>query len=253
MSRRGPLLVTAAAAAALLTARLRRRLTSRRSVAAQPTEVNLLPPEETVKVHRSGPASSVQEAELLVERTALERIWTPDSLELLARGYWAFMRRVSLGVIRVLYAPDSRTVTILSRIPLLRFATPEYEAADGVGRVTWPVVGGMLVAREGRGQGHLRVQVKRCDRDGVDDEADAQRDEVRLIARVEVENFYPGLRGGGWFSRWGAWFYAQTQLRVHVIFCNAFLRSLPKLDFPDIDTTSMPSDGVAHEPAGTPA
>ena len=50
------------------------------------------------------------------------------------------------------------------------------------------------------------------------------------------------MRGRGRFARLGAWFYAQTQLRIHVIICNAYLRSLPRLDFPDIDRTEMPSD-----------
>ncbi len=206
------------------------------------TEINIIDPGETVKVSPSGPASSVQEAEIVVRRDFLERIWTPDSLELLARAYWAFLRRAFLGTIRVIYTHDSRTVTAFGRIPLLRFGAPQYETAEGSGRVTWPVDSGILVARDGRGKGHLRVQVERCDRDGVDDEIDAQKDEVRLIARVEVSNFYPGLRGSGWFSRWGAWFYAQTQLRIHVIVCNAFLRSLANLDFPDVDRSSMPSE-----------
>lgn len=221
--------------------------------ANQPTEVNILDPGDEVRVSAKGPAGSIQEAEILVQRDTLERIWTADSIELLARGYWAFLRNVSLGLIRMTYAHDSRTVTILNRIPLLKFANPEYEASEERGRVTWPVVGGILVAREGRGQGHLRVEVRRCDRDGVDDEADALLDQVRLIARVEVDSFFPGLRGSGPFARWGAWFYAQTQLRVHVVVCNAFLRSLPNLDFPDVDTTSMPSERegrLEREPAG---
>lgn len=207
----------------------------------RPTEVTILDPGDEVKVSRTGPAKSIQEAEIVVERSTLERIWTADSIELLARGYWAFLRNVSLGLIRMDYGHDSRTVTILNQIPLLKFANPQYEAKEESGRVTWPVIGGLLVSREGRGQGHLRVEILRCDRDGIDDEADAQLDQVRLIARVEVDSFFPGLRGSGWFSRWGAWFYAQTQLRIHVIVCNAFLRSLPNLDFLDVDTTSMPS------------
>jgi hypothetical protein len=207
-----------------------------------PTEVTILEPEETVRVSPTGPASSVQEAEIVVSRDLLERIWTPDSLELLARGYWGFLRRAFLGLIEVHYAHDSRTVTALGKIPLLRFGAPQFETSEERGQVTWPVDSGILVARDGRGKGHLRVSVRRCDRDGVDDAADAERDQVRLIASVEVANFYPGLRGTGRFSRWGAWFYAQTQLRIHVIVCNAFLRSLPNLDFPDVDTTSMPSE-----------
>jgi hypothetical protein len=205
-------------------------------------QVSILHPEEQIRVHPSGAVGSVQEAEITVERSLLERIWNVDSLELMARAYWAFLRRMSLGIIRVEYAAASRTVAAFGRIPLLRFGAPRYETEEGRGRVTWPIDRGLLVAREGRGKGALRVSIERCDRDGVDDEADAGLDHVRLIAKVEVENFYPGIRGRGRFSRFGAWFYAQTQLRIHVIVCNAYLRSLPRLDFPTIDRTEMPSD-----------
>ncbi len=248
--RRGAIILGGLGAAGALGAWRRGRASND---ASQPTSVKILDPGETVKVSGSGPASSVQAAELLVRRDVLERIWTPDSLELLARGYWAFLRKAFLGTIRVIYAHDSRTVTTLGGIPLLRFGAPQYETSTDSGRVTWPVDRGVLVARDGRGKGHLRVEVKRCDRDGVDDDEDARLDQVRLVARVEVENFYPGLRGSGWFARWGAWFYAQTQLRIHVIVCNAFLRSLPNLDFPDVDTTSMPSHGDARQPEMEPA
>lgn len=246
MSARARIALAAGLLAALAAALLGRRQAGRRASSFQPAEVNILPG-ETVRVKATGPARSVQKAEIIVSRDALERVWAPDSLELLARGYWAFLRRISLGLIRVVYADDSRTVTILNRIPLLRFGAPQYEAAEGRGRVSWPVVGGLLVAHEGRGQGHLRVEVERCDRDGTGDEADALRDQVRLLARVEVENFYPGLRGSGPYARWGAWFYAQTQLRIHVVVCNAFLRWLPSLHFADLDTTSMPSERAGAE------
>jgi hypothetical protein len=202
--------------------------------------VSILRPQSEA-VRPSGAVGSVQEAEIVVGRDILDRIWGPDNLELLARGYWAFLRRMSLGIIRVHYSATGRTVTAFGRIPLLRFGTPLYEAGEGRGRVTWPIERGILVARDGRGRGSLRVSVERLDRDGVDDEADASSDRVHLIARVEVENFYPGLRGSGRFSRFGAWLYAQTQLRIHVLVCNAYLRSLPRLDFPAIDRSSLPS------------
>lgn len=214
----------------------------RRTVRTPESEVRILDPDDNVRVHRSGAVGSVQEAEIVVERAFLEGIWNADSLELLARGYWSFLRRMSLGIIRMIYAHDSRTVTAFGRIPLLQFGSPRYVTDDGVGQVTWPIDRGLLVAREGRGKGHLRVSVERCDRDGVDDEVDARSDDVRIIAKVEVENFYPGIRGRGRFARLGAFFYSQTQLRIHVIVCNAYLLSLPKLDFPEVDRTAMPSD-----------
>ncbi|GIK76608.1 MAG: hypothetical protein EDQ89_10095 [Acidobacteria bacterium] len=198
--------------------------------------VSILRPDPE-EVRPRGAVSSVQEAEIVVGRDVLDRIWGPDNLELLARAYWAFLRRMSLGVIRVHYSATARTVTAFGRIPLLRFGTPLYETGEGHGRVTWPIESGILVAREGRGRGSLRVSVERLDRDG----ADSASGRVRLIARVEVESFYPGLRGRGRFSRFGARLYEQTQLRIHVLVCNAYLRSLPRLDFPAIDRSGLPS------------
>jgi len=208
-------------------------------------QVSIIKPEEQVRVRASGAVGSVQEAEIVVDRGLLDGIWTADNLELIARGYWAFLRRMSLGIIRVHYAADSRTVTAFGRIPLLRFGAPVYHAEEGLGRVEWPIDRGLLVAVEGRGKGALRVSVERCDRDGVDDEVDAQLESVRLIAKVEVENFYPGLRGRGRFARLGAWFYAQTQLRIHVFVCNGYLKHLPRLNFPQVDRSAMPSDLAA--------
>lgn len=205
-------------------------------------QVEILAPDDNIKVHSTGAVGSVQEAEIIVDRDFLERIWNPDSLELLARGYWSFLRRFTLGIVRVHYAHEHRTVMAFGKIPLLRFGAPRYETDGSAGQVTWPIDRGVLVAREGRGNGHLRVSVRRYDRDGIDDEDDATLDDVRIIARVEVQNFYPGLRGRGAFARLGAIFYAQTQLRIHVIVCNAYLLSLPKLDFPDLDRTSLPSE-----------
>ena len=218
----------------------------RTTVTTPEGQVKILEPDDTVRVGSSGAVGSIQEAEIIVDRRFLERIWNPDSLELLARGYWGFLRRFTLRVVRVIYAHDHRTVTAFGKVPLLRFGAPRYETEGGAGQVTWPIEEGLLVAHEGRGKGHLRVSVKRCDRDGIDDEADAELDQVRIIARVEVQNFYPGLRGRGHFARVGAWFYAQTQLRIHVIVCNAYLLSLPQLDFPNVDTTSLPSERDPH-------
>jgi hypothetical protein len=201
-------------------------------------------PAQRSSIRTTGAVGSIQEAEITVDRNLLDGIWTADNLELIARGYWAFLRRISLGIIRVEYADASRTVTAFGRIPLLRFGAPVYEAADGSGRVEWPIDRGLLVASEGRGKGALRVSVVRCDRDGVDDEADRKHEQVKLIAKIEVENFYPGLRGRGRFARLGAWIYAQTQLRIHVLVCNGYLRHLPRLDFPPVDRTSMPSERV---------
>jgi hypothetical protein len=119
-------------------------------------------------------------------------------------------------------------VVLLSRrLPLLSFHAPEYETEPGVGCVTWRIERGLLVAREGRDKnGFLRIRVERP----ADGRSAAETE--TLGVRLEVRNFYPWLRGSGRFARFGAWLYGQTQLRIHVIVCNAFLRSLARLDLP---------------------
>jgi len=53
-----------------------------------------------------------------------------------------------------------------------------------------------------------------------------------VTARItsQVANFYPMLRGWGWFSRIGRFVYRYTQLQIHIIVTNRFLRSLANLD-----------------------
>jgi hypothetical protein len=188
--------------------------------------VRLLSSGESERVPETGAVGSVQEAEVTMPRSVVDRLWTAENLERLARSYWRWLGRVTLGLIRVVYAPDSRTVVLLHpRLRLLTFHAPEYETGPSVGCVTWRIDRGLLVAREGRDrEGFLRIRVERPERTAGAEEA--------LAVRLEVRNFYPWLRGSGRFARFGAWLYGQTQLRIHVIVCNAFLRSLARLDLP---------------------
>ena len=55
----------------------------------------------------------------------------------------------------------------------------------------------------------------------------------RVRVRSEVQNFYPLLRGSGWFARIGSFLYSFTQLKIHVIVSHGFLRSLARLDLPE--------------------
>jgi len=166
-----------------------------------------------------GGVSSRQVAEVTLPRSELEKMWAPEYLERLARTYWSFLSRFSLGLIRVLYAPDSRDVVFLRRpFVLLRFQKPEYEFNRDGGTVTWPIDRGVLVARRGRGRGFLRLSVHR--KPAVDG-----ADEVTIVVASEVVNFYPTIA-----TRLSRWIYEQTQLRVHVIVTHAFLRSLANLE-----------------------
>ena len=164
-----------------------------------------------------GSVDSKQVAEVELPPEELDRLWTPEYLERLARTYWRFLTRVSLGLLRVLYTPDAREVVFLTRpFVLLRFRKPEYEIGSGRASVTWRIEKGVLVAPPGRDKGYLRISVIRRD--------------SRVTVVSEVENFYPMIAGWGWFSRIGRAIYRETQLRIHVIVTHAFLRSLARLD-----------------------
>jgi len=171
-----------------------------------------------------GSIGSKQVAEVTLPREELDRVWSAEYLERLARTYWRFLTRVSLGLLRVLYTDTSREVVLLTRpFVLLRFKAPEYEIdADG-GTVTWPIERGLLVAPNGRGRGYLRLGVRRLP-------ADEGSSEATAVVTSEVVNFYPVIAGWGAFARIGRFLYNQTQLRIHVIVTNAFLRSLANLD-----------------------
>ena len=197
------------AAAAILRRRRRRR---------HPAQSVIVSPRKSTVIQRDGAVRSVQSAVLTMTATDLERIWTPANLENLARTYWRFLSRVTLGLIRVKYTADSRSVMLLARpLTLLRFGAPEYTIEDDHGAVRWPIRDGLLVARAGRGSGFLALDVRR---EPV--RADGQED---LLIEVEVANFYPSISVG--FSKP---VYEMTQSAVHVLVTHAFLRSLSKLD-----------------------
>jgi hypothetical protein len=166
-----------------------------------------------------GATGSRQVAEVTLPREELEKLWAPEHLESLARTYWSFLSRFSLGLIRVIYTADSREVVFLRRpFVLLRFRKPEYDFKRDGGTVTWPIDRGVLVARRGRGRGFLRLSVRRKPAE------DGAR-EVTIVVSSEVVNFYPTIA-----TRVGRWIYEQTQLRIHVIVTHAFLRSLANLE-----------------------
>jgi len=189
-----------------------------------------------------GSVTSKQVAVVTLPRSELDRVWTPEYLERLARTYWRFLTRVSLGILRVVYGPESREIVVLTKpFVLLRFHKPEYDTDPDAGTVTWRIDEGLLVAPQGRGTGFLRISVKRR----LDQEV-ADADEVAVRVSSEVANFYPLIAGWGWWSRIGRAVYRATQLRIHIIVTHAFLRSLARLDLEE-------SRVGALLPAGTPS
>src|SRR3954451_6719265 len=101
--------------------------------------------------NKDGSVTTKQVAEVTLPRSELDRIWNAEYLERLARTYWRFLTRVSLGILRVLYKPESREIVVMFRpLTLLRFHAPEYEAEAEKGSVTWRIDKGLLVAPIGR-------------------------------------------------------------------------------------------------------
>jgi hypothetical protein len=159
-----------------------------------------------------GAVRSVQTAVVAMPADAMPPIWTPIYLERLARTYWAYLSRISLGLIRVEYSALERRVVLLrSPFVFLRFRTPEYDTAEGRGTVRWRIRDGVLVAR--RDEGTLEIRVQRLDPTRAGWE--------RAQVTVEVTNFYPAV--ASWLTRQ---VYLRTQSRLHVLITHGFLRSL---------------------------
>jgi hypothetical protein len=205
-----------AAAAALASGYL--LVSRRRRSSEHPASIEALCDETTYDA-ATGAIRSLQRADLTIRRDALAEIWTPTHLERLARTYWRFLTRVTLGLIRVRYSDQGRAVVLLaSPLRLLTFANPEYEMDAARGLVRWRIARGLLVARRGRGRGYLQIEVRRSE-----GEPDSER--VPLHVEVEVANFYPAIASGISLRVYNA-----TQSRIHVIVTYGFLRTLARLD-----------------------
>lgn len=176
--------------------------------------------DHTTEDARTGAMRSIQTAELSLPEMALRELWSPIYLERLARTYWRFLTRVTLGLIRVRYSHSERSIVLLGlRLRLLTFAAPEYELEPDHGIVRWRIARGVLVARHGHGgAGHLQIDVRRLPGEEVDGCA-------RLHVEVEVANFHPAIASG-----FGRRVYNATQARIHVLVTHGFLRSLARLD-----------------------
>jgi hypothetical protein len=175
--------------------------------------------DHTTEDQASGAMRSVQSADVTLGQGELQKLWTPEHLERLARTYWRFIARVTLGLVRVVDSESERSVVLLERpLKLLSFDAPEFEMDSEHGVVRWRIKRGLLVARSGHGGlGHLQIDVRRLP---------AQADGcARLHVEVEVANFHPAIA-----TRLGKRVYNATQARIHVFVTNGFLRSLARLD-----------------------
>jgi len=210
------MVVVLALAASALGGRMARSLLARRR---RISEAVRLDPRDRTTRHETGAIRSIQAAELAIPLETLEQIWSPLYLERLARTYWRFLSRVTLGLIRVRYSEHERVVVgLFSPLKLLIFRAPEYEVEPERGLVRWRIERGLLVARQGRGgRGYLQIVVSRLHSE------DPER--ALLHIEIEVASFYPAIA----FSL-SRRLYDMTQSRIHVIVTHAFLRSLSRMD-----------------------
>lgn len=192
------------------------------------------PPHGTV-IDGSGAVRTTQAADLEMTESELDSIWSPLQLERLARTYWRFLTRCTLGLVRVKYTPQERAVALLVRpFVLLRFQRPEYEMDARRGVVRWRIEDGVLVSARGRGgNGYLQIDIRRR----------APEPGGRAVARVEVEvaNFYPAIA-----STLSRWVYTNTQSRIHVLVTHGFLRSLARLDLAESRVGRFARDTLPH-------
>jgi hypothetical protein len=180
----------------------------------QVANASISEPEDHTVMDSRGGVRSIQAANVTMPEGELHEMWTPLYLERLARTYWKYLSRVSLGLIRVEYTESDRRVVLLrSPFVLLRFRAPEYETTGGRGIVRWRIRDGVLVAKND--EGYLEIDVRRCDAD--------KPGYAQAHVEVEVANFYPAI--ASWVTRW---FYKATQSRIHVLVTHGFLRSLAR-------------------------
>jgi hypothetical protein len=280
------ILLAAAGALALLALLmgLARALLSRDRLLADAAIINLR--DRTTVDARSGAMRSVQTADLLLSERALSELWSPMHLERLARTYWRFLTRVTLGLVRVRYTEGERFVVLLFRpLTLLTFSAPEYELQADHGVVRWHIERGLLVARAGRAsKGHLQIDVRRLHAENSDAETsegarvgaestDAETSEgARLHAestdaetseetRLHAESTDAGDPGGARLhievevanfhpaiaSGVSLRLYNATQSRIHVIVTHGFLRSLARLDLADRTESGQRVGRLAQE------
>ena len=100
----------------------------------------LADPEEHTVMDAGGAVRSIQAANVDMPVNELLALWEPMYLERLARTYWKYLSRTTLGIIRVTYTEDERAVVVIGRpFVLLRFRAPDYDRSGERGVVQWRI------------------------------------------------------------------------------------------------------------------
>jgi hypothetical protein len=197
-------------------------------------------PEEHTVFDDDGGVRSIQAADVTVPADELEKRWNATHLERLARTYWKYLSRVTLGLIRVTYTDTERMVVLLFRpLVLLRFRAPEYELSSDRGIVRWRIEDGLLVSPRGRdGEGYLEIDVRR---------SPAEEEGMSTVhVEVEIASFYPAI--ATWLTKF---VYSNTQSKIHVLVTHGFLRSLARRDLEQSAVGRFDPRGIREEKDGS--
>jgi hypothetical protein len=227
--------------------------------------------DSTTEDAATGAVRSIQTAEVRLPETALRELWSAMYLERLARTYWRFLTKVTLGLVRVRYSETGRALVLLApAIKLIAFASPEYELEPDHGIVRWRITKGLLVARRGHESGgYLQIEVRRLPSKPPESLSAESPSRARGEPTESLSVKAPGHASGeptesptaeavraraygepaeyarlhvevaveGFYpaiaSGLGRRFYRATQSKLHVLITHAFLRSLARLDLAD--------------------
>ncbi len=202
--------------------------------AVRPPGFRIVDPEGPPTLDAAGRARSVQAADLPLRPATFAAIFSPDGPDRLARAYWRFLTRITLGLIRVVRTPDAELVVLLGRpAVLLAFGLPDCRLEPDRALITWEIRGGLLAVRQPAGpDGSLTIDLRRLDRAPLGAHA------VRV--EVSVAGFRPTIA-----RRFGRTAYALTQARVHVFVTHSFMRWLARarLACPRAPAESRPTAG----------
>ena len=186
---------------------------------------------DDTSVDRSGAVRSVQSADVEMPVAALAAIWSPMHLERLARTYWRFLSRCTLGpgARRVHRGRTLRRAASAARSSCWRSAARVRDGRRPRGRALAD-----RARRARRAAGRRRRRLPRDRRQALADERPRAR---RLHVEVEVANYYPRIA-----STFTQWAYAVTQSRIHVLVTYGFLRSIAKLDLAPVEGRALRRD-----------
>ena len=197
-------------------------------------------PEEHTVMDEHGAVRSIQAADVTVPADELDKRWNATHLERLARTYWKYLSRVTLGLIRVTYTEDGARgrAARSARSCCCASRAPEYDVAPTAGVVRWRIQRrpARLASAAATATATSRSTCAACPPE--------EEGWATVHVEVEVASFYPAI--ATWLTKF---VYSHTQSRIHVLVTHGFLRSLARLDLEEsaVGRFAEPQRGVRQE------